>query len=338
MLIGARLAVKNGGTVQDLITALVARRFYADGRTKKQIGDELGISRFKVARILEQAVRDGVVRIEIDVPPEVDLDLSQQVASRCGLRQALVVKDVDSDQEATRRQVGRACAALLSQRLSEDDVLGVSWGRSLHALTDVLPRLPAATVVQMVGSVPSADLSLNSLELLRRLGESTGGAVHALHVPMFVDSPEVAASLRSTDYVAATLSTFSRITCALVGIGAWHRHGSSLRSALPDRVVRELDDAGAVADICSTVLDANGEVVGGDAVPARSISITTEQLRVVPDVVALAGGADKAPAIAATVRAGLLHRLITDTSAATALLDAFGPGRRDQRPNCGEPR
>jgi DNA-binding transcriptional regulator LsrR (DeoR family) len=137
---------------------------------------------------------------------------------------------------------------------------------------------------------------------------------------MILDSPEIAASLRSADYVAATLARFPEITCALVGVGAWRPDGSALRSALPVAVVRDLDDAGAVADMCSTVLDARGEVVGGAVVRARSIAVTTEQLRAIPDVVALAGGAAKAPAIAATVRAGLLHRLITDTAAATALL------------------
>jgi len=310
--------------VEHLIAAVVARRFYRENRTKKQIADELGISRFKVARILERALRDGIVRIEIDVPPELDLDLSQQVADRFGLRQALVVRaatgNADSDQVAIRRQLGRACAALLTERLSDDDVLGVSWGRTLHALTDVLPALPHATVVQIVGSVPSADLSINSLELLRRLGASTGGAVHALHVPMVLDSAEVAATLREADYVAATLARFREVTCALVGIGGWLPGGSSLRTALPAELVADLDAAGAVADVCSTVLDANGEIVGGDSVPARCIAITTGQLRAVPDVIGLAGGADKAAAIAAALRAGLLHRLITDSSAATPLL------------------
>ena len=75
-----------------------------------------------------------------------------------------------------------------------------------------------------------------------------------------------------------------------------------------------------MADICSTVLDAEGAVVGSDAVSPRCIAITTEQLHQLPDVIGLAGGADKATAIVAAVRAGLLHRLITDTSAATAVL------------------
>jgi DNA-binding transcriptional regulator LsrR (DeoR family) len=95
--------------VQHLVAALAARRFYLDGRTKKQIGDELGISRFKVARLLDQALRDGIVRIDIDVPAEVDLDLSERLAARYGLRQAVVVHAPDGDQAAMRRQLGRAC-------------------------------------------------------------------------------------------------------------------------------------------------------------------------------------------------------------------------------------
>lgn len=298
--------------MQDLIAALVARRFYLEQRTKKQIGDELGISRFRVARILDRALRDGVVRIEIAVPPAVDLELSERLTAYTGIRQALVLREPD--------QLGPACAALLAERLTEEDVLGVSWGRTLHELTAVLPPLPRAEVVQIVGSVPSADLNVNSLELLRRLSERTGGRVHALHVPMILDSPEVAASLRATASVAETLAAFPRLTCALVGIGRWQPGGSSLRSALPEPLIRDLDAAGAVADICSTVLDKNGSVVGGDTVPARCIAITTEQLRAVPDVIAVAGGETKAPALAAAVRAGLVHRLITDTAAATALM------------------
>ena len=119
---------------------------------------------------------------------------------------------------------------------------------------------------------------MNSLEVLRRLGASTRGPTYPLHVPMILDSADTAASLRSVDYVAGTLSRFRDITCALVGIGAWQPHGSSVREALPPGIVRELDRCGAVADVCSTILDAQGRVVG-NTVPARCISITTEELR-----------------------------------------------------------
>jgi DNA-binding transcriptional regulator LsrR (DeoR family) len=306
--------------MEHLVTALVARRYYVDGQTKSQIADELGISRFKVARILDTALRDGIVRIEIAIPPEVDLELGRQLEERFGLRQAIVVSTED-EPEAMRRQLGRACASLLAQRLTDADLLGVSWGLTLHALADVVHSLPRAGVLQMVGSIPTADLNVNSLELLRRLGQSTGGPTYPLHVPMILDSVETAAALRSVGHVASTLARFPDITCALVGIGVWRPGGSSVRGALSRSLVEKLDRAGAVADVCSTVLDRDGRVVGGETVAARCIAITTDQLRAIPDVIALAGGADKIDAIRATARAGLIHRLITDTGAAQALLE-----------------
>ena len=71
--------------------ALVARRYYLEDRSKVQIADEVGVSRFRVARMLEQARERGIVRIEVDAPPDVDLDASRRLADRYGLHQALVL-------------------------------------------------------------------------------------------------------------------------------------------------------------------------------------------------------------------------------------------------------
>lgn len=312
--------------MENLVAALVARRFYLEGRSKKEIAEELGVSRFRVARILERALAEGIVRIQIDAPPEVDLDLSHALAGKYGLRQAVVVRGGNETAavKGAGEGLGRACVALLAERLTGDDVLGVSWGRTLHALAGVLPQLPPAKVVQLVGSLPSADLAVHPLALLQRLGESTGGEVHALHVPMVIDDPAVAASLRSTAHVAETLAMTKELTIAVVGIGAWVPGGSSLREALPAAIAQHLDAQGAVADICSTVIDDEGRPVGADVVPPRCISITPERLRAVPEVIALAGGAAKADAIAAALRAGLVHRLITDSGAARLLLEDNG--------------
>ena len=301
--------------------AVVAQRYYLEDRSKVQIADELGVSRFRVARMLEQARERGLVHIAVDVPPEVDLTASSRLAERYGLRQALVLSGVDDDPHRTRTQLGRACSALLAERLTGNDVLGVSWGRTLHAFAEGVGALPGCEVVQMVGTVPAVDLGLNSMDLVRRVSRATGGAVHALHAPMVVDAPELARALRDSDFVRATTSRFAHITCALVGIGAWRQDGSSLRAALPQRVADQAAAAGAVADICSTVLDARGAVVTGDPpVADLCISITTAELRRIPQVIAIAGGKEKAPAIAAAAKAGLLHTLITDRAAADALL------------------
>jgi DNA-binding transcriptional regulator LsrR (DeoR family) len=305
-----------------LTTALAASRYFVDGASKSDIALELGISRFKVARLLDVARRDGVVRIEVGVPSEIDIQLSGELAGRYGLRSAIVVRSGEGPEELLRSQLGRTCAELLTQTLEPDDVLGISWGRTLHSMVGHLSRLPACTVVQIVGGVPTLDLDVNSMELVRRVAECARGSVYPLHVPLLVESPETAASLRRDPHVSKTISMFDRLTRAVVGIGAWTGSGSTVRAALPSELASEADAAGAVADVCSAVLDRDGREVASEAILGRFIAISPAQLRAVPDVMAIAGGASKAPAIAAALRSGLIHRLITDEQAARLLLAA----------------
>jgi len=308
--------------LQVVTTVLAARRYFLDGASKSEIAQELGISRFRVARLLEAARRDGIVQIEIGAPPDINVDLSIELAARYGLRDALVVRAIDGPEDFTREQLGRACAELLSEILEADDVLGISWGRTLHSMVGHLSRLPACAVVQIVGSVPTLELDVNSMELVRRVGDCAGGPVYPLPVPLLVESPEMAAALRGDPHIHKTIAMFDRLTKAVVGIGAWTASGSTVRAALPEELAADLDAAGAVADICSTVLDSNGCQVRADGFPSRVIAISPDQLRAVPDVVAIAGGAAKATAILAALRSGLIHRLITDEEAARQLLAA----------------
>ena len=56
------------GPAELVRAATVARLYFLESKSKSEIADELGINRFKVARILEQAQESGLVRIEISVP------------------------------------------------------------------------------------------------------------------------------------------------------------------------------------------------------------------------------------------------------------------------------
>lgn len=303
-------------------TVLAARRYYLDGASKSEIASELGVSRFKVARMLDKALRDGIVRIEIDPLPELDLDLGDALARRHGIRGAVVVRSGVGPDELRLAQLGRAAAAVLGDVLEASDVVGISWGRTLHALVGQLPRLPACTVVQLVGSVPTLQLEVNSIELVRRIAERATGPVFPLHVPLIVGSAEMADALTSDSMAAATLDQFDSLTRAVVGIGAWTPGASTIRAALSGADARTVDAAGGIADIASIVLDADGAQVRAAGLPERCIAIREDQLRRVPDVIAVAGGADKAPAIRAALRSGLIHRLVTDEEAARLLVAA----------------
>src|ERR1700734_3956099 len=74
-----------------VLAALVARQFYLEGISKVDIADRLGISRFRVARLLDSGGEGRLVRIEIGRPGgPLDAGLSAELCSVFGLRHAFV--------------------------------------------------------------------------------------------------------------------------------------------------------------------------------------------------------------------------------------------------------
>jgi len=91
------MAEVHDGPARVVLTASVARRYYLDGRSKVEIAEEFGLSRFKVARLLDAARESGLVRIEIRHQGEIDVDLSARLQDRFGLQHSIVVDTPDDD-------------------------------------------------------------------------------------------------------------------------------------------------------------------------------------------------------------------------------------------------
>src|ERR1700728_2378662 len=151
-----------------VLAARVARQFYLDGVSKVDIADRLGISRFRVARLLDSARETGMVRIEIGLPGgTLDAGLSAELCSAFGLKHAFAFNFPDEDRPALRRRIGEAAGQALMDIVTPDDVLGMSWARSLSELTAALTRMPPCPIVQLTGAVPPPD-GRDLLELVRR--------------------------------------------------------------------------------------------------------------------------------------------------------------------------
>ena len=302
--------------------ALVARQYFVDGSNKSAIAKQFGISRFKVARLLDEARAREIVRIEIAMPPTVlDLELSTAVARRFGLHRAFVLQERDLPMEAAREQLGALTASVLADTLREGSVLGVAWGRILDTMADALQDLPGCSVVQVVGGMPLAGISLNSLDLVRRIAARAHGPVYSLHAPMIAPDARTAQRLRHDPQVAKTMQMFSKLTCAVVAIGSWDPPNSLMREILDETDRQKLTDAGVVADIVASLVRADGSTARTH-LDDRRIAIGEQELRAIPEVIAAAGGADKAEAIRAVLKGGWVTTLVTDARVATILLEA----------------
>jgi DNA-binding transcriptional regulator LsrR (DeoR family) len=302
-----------------VLTATVARRYYVDGRSKVEIAHELEISRFKVARLLEQALATGLVRIEIGHPGSIDADLSSRLREQLGLRTAIVVGTEESDPAALRTLLARAAGDLLTETVTRHDVLGFAWARAVASTVPVLARMAPAPLVQLTGSLLREDLSVTSTEIVRDIGRLTGGRVTYFYAPFLLPDEDTARTLRRQPEIARAIHQFETVTKAVVGLGAWGEGQSTIFDAMSAADRRALAKAGAVADVSGVFLDAAGRVVGQDQT-ARMICMNAAQLAKVADVLAIPYGVAKAPAVLAAVRSGLVTSLVTHDAMARALL------------------
>jgi DNA-binding transcriptional regulator LsrR (DeoR family) len=309
------------GPAELILTASVARRFFLDGKSKIEIADEFGVSRFKVARLIETARTSGLVRIEIGYPGLIDVELSGRLQRAFGLRHAVVIDTLDDDAASLRRNLGEAAAELLSEIVTSDDVLGLAWARSVRAMTTAVTRLATIPVVQLTGALSRPDMEDSGVDLVRRAARISGGPAYFFYAPMIVPDAATARALRQQPEVARAFGRFGSVNKAFVGIGRWAPQESTLYDASAEKERRLLRRLGVFAEIAGVLVDAEGQPVAMELTD-RMIGINAAQMKAIPEVIGIAYGVAKAPAVRAGIGSGLINGLVTHTTLAAALLAA----------------
>jgi DNA-binding transcriptional regulator LsrR (DeoR family) len=309
-----------------VLAARVARQFYLEGVSKVDIADRLGISRFRVARLLDSARESGLVRIEIGLPGgALDAGLSAELCSVFGLRHAFVF-NFPEDGSSLRQRLGEAAGQVLMDLIAPGDVLGLTWSRTLSGLTAALTQLPPCPIVQLTGAVPPPD-GRDLLELVRGVARVGGGTAHVFYAPMLVDDAATATAIRRQSDIAEAFALIPSVTIAVVSIGAWEPGLSTIYDAITPAERAELAAAGVRAELAGVFIGADGRPLA-TPLDGRMIVAPVPLFTRIPFVLGVAYDAAKCAAVLAAIGGGLVHGLVTHTSLARGLL-ALAASRDD---------
>ncbi|MCM6761248.1 transcriptional regulator [Rathayibacter sp. ZW T2_19] len=304
------------GIDDDVKMVLAARRFYLDDRTRIEIAEELGITRFRVAKLLDDARERGLVTITVSDPGAVNAELSERLRSTFGLQRVLAVQTANEENRVVRESLGRVAAELLESIVVETDVLGLSAGRTLITMSHFLTRLSSAEIVQMTGM--AGEMGETAGDVVRSVSQLSGALARPIYAPLLVSDAETAQSLRSQEEISSVFARFGEITKGVVAIGSWDPPESQLYNNLQPVERERLAGLGARAEVCASLYTADGSRL--DELGERTLTISLAQLRRIPEVIAVAGGPRKTAAIRAVLDAGFITTLITDAMTAERLL------------------
>lgn len=310
------------------IASQVARLFFDRQMTKVEIAAHLGISRFRVARLIDGALADGLVRIEFRDIPSEDRAVAAALEERYRLDLCAVAESSgEDDAGGSLTHVARLAGAVIDGLIGPSEVIGIAWGSTMAAVVREIPARAATAieVVQLAGSSSRLGRERDAGQLARSLADRLGATDHPLYAPAFVASRELRESLAQDPEIARAMDRFAALTLAIVGIGAMPDGtpvvaSSLLRSGvLDDAEVARLVVAGAVGDLVVHPFDAEGRFVATDLMD-RAVAISVDGLRRVPRVVAVATGTAKAAAIRGALASGVVRMLVTDAATGLAVL------------------
>jgi DNA-binding transcriptional regulator LsrR (DeoR family) len=295
--------------------------YHGFGLTQSEVADQLGIGRSTVIRLLEEARQRGEVKITIEdrVPDLAELSLSLE--RRLGLDEAIVVPAPEGG-SGTARAVGLALGRLLSEAISDNDTIGVGWGRTLSAALESFspPRRSGVKVMSLMGGAVETQFA-NPFEFAWRLATALQAECFLFPAPLVVDSAETRERLMADRSIARLAGLASALDLAVVSAGGLaDSAGSLVRQLITEGEAAELLTRGCVADIMCNFIDAEGRPVD-HPLNRRIMSVGIETLQAARHKVLASGGRERAPAILAVVRSIGCNTLVTDEHAARALLE-----------------
>ena len=300
-----------------------ARLYYEHHLNQSQIAVRLKISRPGVSRLLREARETGIVNIQIIDPKATGTRLETALKEKFQLKHARVVPYDQAAEHVLKSRLGFALVQLLDEVLNENTTLGVSWGTTMQAATlHLQPRtIKKMTVVQLNGGVSKAELDTHASEIARRIGENYRATPYLLPLPAIVDSPTLKTAILADRHIAKTLKLAREADIAAFTIGSFGVGSVLVQADYFDKdEVAKLLNQGAVADICSRLIKADGTICSPE-LNQRTIGIELEELRTRPVSIAVAGGQEKAKAIEAGLQGGWFNSLITDEHVAQQLID-----------------
>ncbi|MBH0237675.1 sugar-binding transcriptional regulator [Methylobrevis albus] len=307
----------------DDLLVRVAWLYHVGGQSQEEVGNALGISRFRVTRMLSEARERGIVRISIEHETTQTLREADRLVSGYGLKECIVtppqvvdhaLPPTEAEDDIARRAVGIAAAGLLARKLSVDGpvTIGIGLGRTVSRMADALSgiRKKDTRFVALVGSL-TRTAKANPFDACIRLAAACGGEAHFFAAPYIVDSERDCEVIMNQRIVRETLEVARAADVYFVGCGELTEGSTLFSSGLVTREeLAALRAAGAIADSTGKFFDARGRLVPTD-LNYRTAAVSLDDL-MKHEVVLVAAGRQKADAVRAMLATGIIDRLVVD--------------------------
>ena len=245
-------------------------------------------------------------------------DLEQQLQDMFGIPYIRVVSCNSDESELTKKEMGLETSKLLRQSIRSNDVVAITGGTTT---AHVAKYLTLPSTVKNVMFVPargglgeSVDYQANTIASM--MAKRTAGQYRLLHVPDHISS-EAYESMMQEPTIKEIVEVIRSARIVVHGIGDAKVMARRRKTGFTE--IQAMLEEGALAESFGFYFNRQGELVH----KMKTVGMRLEDIAQTEMLIAVAGGESKAEAIAAIMRTGYDHALITDEGAARAIIAQY---------------
>lgn len=233
----------------------------------------------------------------------------------------VIVVPGNLDEDGTvLKEMGRVAAGYVKNLIQDDSIISLTGGSSVAQVIENFPRISKSNVlvVPARGGM-GRDVETQANALASGLASKIGGNYKLLHVPDNISHEALETMLNEPD-IKETIDYITKADILIFGIG--RADEMSRRRGMSEESIQNLLSQGAVAEAFGYYFDEKGEII----YISPTMGLNYSDVGVIKNVIAVAGGKNKAHAIIATKIHNNSQALITDEGASKEIIKIVESG------------
>ncbi|WP_082735756.1 sugar-binding transcriptional regulator [Polycladidibacter stylochi] len=298
----------------------ICRMYYEKELTQADIAKMVGISRPAVSKILADAKKQGIVRIEVVSPIGSNDDLMAEISDKFGVSTGLIVPTNAKEANLTHHLLISQAASYIDSLSNQMQNIGLGWGETIGELIEKLSDSDRDIslehkVCPIIGSAPFPIKSMQANELTRLFSEKIAFTPQYLHAPAFPNSQSDKELFEDTHDFKSIFNLWSQLDTIVLGINTY--------PVIPDQATaarfgNKLRTGKAVGVFASYFFDISGRIIESET--DIVVRIPLELIAKTKRVIVIVDGVDKAQALRGLLLTGYITDLIVDEATARATL------------------
>lgn len=304
------------------ILSQIAEDYYLNKLPFGDISKKYNISRYLVNKYLNEAVKVGIVKIEITENSNRNPQIEHILCDKFKDINFYVVQD-DINNITTSEHLANFAATYVDEVLQGNNkIVGLTWGETIYTMIDSLKNRPLERVkfTQFLGENMKYNSTAGSMRMVERAAKKVSGEFLTLPAPLYILNDSVRNGLYSEPSLQNTIAVADNMDALITGVGTilsldsipiWKQNLNAIFSTVNTQEIAGL--------IYGRPYDINGRFLNLEA--DKVLGLRIDQILKVPKRICLVRGKSKYKPVIGAIKGKLITDVIMTEGMAYKILN-----------------